>query len=568
MTTQQLHALYNAFRDFYCFAPMRQNLNFMLMLAQGLTAGIGLLLIIPLLHIIGFDVSNNLDSAIAANIRNVFLSLGIPLTLGPMLVVYIAVVGTIASLRYCLSVNTVTIQQRYICHLRSYLYQRLLNCRWQFIVEHKTSDFIHCLSGQVQAVGHAGQLMISFLSQLTLSAFMVVIAFSLSWKISTLTIAFAIIFIFFLLPLNRKIANSGKHQLITFKSIFQLLTEHLESLKMIKAYASEEYHTQQLVEMSKTLEAQHVLLTKANAFTQWTFMIGGIVAFSVFFYVSQSILYTPLPTTLLLLIISARLLPQFISLQKTYQQLLHKLPSFSDVNEMRQRCNEAQEKPLPQACPIVLNNEIRLEDVCFQYPSMNHPVFEALNIRIKKNETVAIVGPSGAGKSTLADLIAGLLKPDVGTFYCDDTPIVDSNRLAWRRSVAYVTQEVHLFHDSIRENLRWVAPDTVDDDLWEVLNIAAAHSFVSALPNKLDTIVGDRGIRLSGGERQRLALARALLSKPQVLILDEATSALDPTNEAKIQTALKNLQGKLTILIIAHRDTTIAHADKCIRLTK
>lgn len=139
-------------------------------------------------------------------------------------------------------------------------------------------------------------------------------------------------------------------------------------------------------------------------------------------------------------------------------------------------------------------------------------------------------------------------------------------RLAWRKNIAYITQEVYLFHDTIRNNLSWVKKDTTDEELWRMLDMAAARSFVEKIPQGLDTVIGDRGIRLSGGERQRLALARALLSQPRLLILDEATSALDHENERKIQQALEHLQGTLTIIIIAHRKTTIEHVDQTIQL--
>jgi ATP-binding cassette subfamily C protein len=152
--------------------------------------------------------------------------------------------------------------------------------------------------------------------------------------------------------------------------------------------------------------------------------------------------------------------------------------------------------------------------------------------------------------------------------FCDDLMINEENSFSWRNNVAYVTQEVYLFHESIRANLTWISSNQLTDDyLWQALNLAAADDVIANLPQGLDTIIGDRGIRLSGGERQRLALARAILSEPQLLILDEATSALDHENEKKIQTALKQLQGKITILIIAHRETTISHADQIISLS-
>jgi len=200
------------------------------------------------------------------------------------------------------------------------------------------------------------------------------------------------------------------------------------------------------------------------------------------------------------------------------------------------------------------------------YPGSRDPVVVNLNLVIKFNESTALVGPSGVGKTTVADLIAGLLVPDSGKILCNDKPLTDDNRVAWRETVAYVTQDVFLFHDTVRNNLNWVSPDITDERLWWALEMAAARDFIKAMPDGLDTIIGDRGTRLSGGERQRLALARALLSNPQLLILDEATSALDSDNEKKIKQALDRLQGKLTIVIIAHRETTIEHVDHIIRL--
>ena len=150
----------------------------------------------------------------------------------------------------------------------------------------------------------------------------------------------------------------------------------------------------------------------------------------------------------------------------------------------------------------------------------------------------------------------------------DEQTIDDSNRHLWRKNIAYVTQGMHLFHDTIRNNLTLLFDKTfTDEQLWEVLTLSAAEEFVKQLPEGLDTLIGDNGIKLSGGERQRIALARALLSDPKVLILDEATSALDEENERKIRDALIQLNGQLAIIVIAHNETTIAHIDKRIELS-
>ncbi len=536
------------------------------MLIQGLSAGVGLLFIIPLLQIVGIDMAGVSQTGIADTANRIFTALNLDVKIGHVLLSYVVVVSIFASVRYFLTVNIMVLQQGYISFLRNRLYRRLLHSRWQFIVENKMSDFTHCLTGQVQSIGHASNLMLGFLNQLILSVVMAGLALVLSWKISVFALIFALFLLVILLPLNRAIYGSGQDQLFSFKGIFQLLAEQLSSLKMIKSYASEDYHSDKLAKMSTTLETQQVRLSKINAFTQWVYMVAAVVAFSIFFYVAQEILTVPITTTILLLVICARLLPQISSLQKTYQQLLHKVPAFQDVRILMQGCIDAQEVTVSQ--PMAkLEKGIVLKSVAYKYPGKRPPVFDGVSFEIKKNQMVALVGPSGIGKTTLADLIAGLLVPSSGEICCDNRVLSEANRLAWREDVAYVTQEVFLFNESIRENLSWVSSSD-EAELWRVLKMAAADDFVSNLPDGLDTLVGDKGVRLSGGERQRLALARALLAKPQLLILDEATSALDNENELKIQQALDALQGLLTIVIIAHRETTISKADQRIELGK
>jgi ATP-binding cassette subfamily C protein len=396
---------------------------------------------------------------------------------------------------------------------------------------------------------------------------MVALAISLSWKMCLLALVFVGCLMGLLLPLNRKIYRSGQSQLLSYKTVFAMLTEQLSSLKVVKSYVREDFYCQQLNILRERLEAQHVSIARVNALTRWIYCVGAAISFSVFFYVALSWLTVPLPTLLLLLFIFSRLLPQASQLQTHYQQLLHKVPAFADIEQMKGECAAHAEHSIERTSIPPFQDVLELRAVSYQYAGKSEPVFSDMDLRIEKNKTLAIMGPSGAGKSTLADLIAGLVAPTEGGLYCDGLLINDSHRIGWRKNIAYVTQDVYLFNDSLRANLSWVAEEPLsDEDIWQALKLAAADDFVSQLPQQLDTFIGDRGIRLSGGERQRLALARAILSKPKILILDEATSALDHANEQKIQQALAGLKGKLTIIIVAHRETTVAHADDIIHL--
>jgi len=304
--------------------------------------------------------------------------------------------------------------------------------------------------------------------------------------------------------------------------------------------------------------------TRSNAWVGMIYQIGAAIALSGLLYIAAVILRLPVAELLVLILVFARLLPMLSNLQRSYQHLVHTLPAFASAMEMQARC-EAEAEPIliDKNWTPTLRQEIRLQNVHFRYDKQKEKkILSDFNLVISAQQTTAIVGSSGAGKSTLADLLMGLLMPDAGEILIDGQPLQAQLTRSWRQSVAYVPQETFLFHDTVRANLLWTRPQASDEELWQILRLAAADQFVAELPDSLETVVGDRGVRLSGGERQRIALARALLCKPSLLILDEATSALDTEHERRIQQAIDSLHGELTIVVIAHRLSTVRHADK------
>lgn len=206
--------------------------------------------------------------------------------------------------------------------------------------------------------------------------------------------------------------------------------------------------------------------------------------------------------------------------------------------------------------------EIRLENVNLTYPTKETPAVRNISLNIKPGQVVSFVGPSGAGKTTIIDLVLGVLEPDSGSVQIQDRPPLETIRL-WPGSIGYVPQDVMISNGTIRQNVSLgYSPEEVKDHaVWEALEIAQLANFVKELPNGLETQVGDRGAQLSGGQRQRLGIARAMFTKPKLLVLDEATSALDGATEASISEAVHLLKGGVTIVMIAHRLSTVRESD-------
>ncbi|HET6762469.1 MAG TPA: ABC transporter ATP-binding protein, partial [Longimicrobiaceae bacterium] len=305
--------------------------------------------------------------------------------------------------------------------------------------------------------------------------------------------------------------------------------------------------------------AAHATAARAYAEARAAFTVGSVVLLALATWVALGWMHLPVGVALLLVFVFSRLVPRLATLQQQWQMAAHEMPARRAVLELAARCEAERETLGVAGEPIDLRRGVRFQDVRFGYEG-REPVLRGLTLEIGARRTTALVGTSGAGKTTVADLLMGLATPTGGRIVLDDTPLSEEVLRTWRGEIGYVAQDTVLFHDTVRANLLWARPDATPQDVDDALRAAAAD-FVAALPQGLDTVIGDRGVRLSGGERQRLALARALLRRPALLILDEATSALDPESERRILDAVEGLHGRTTILLITHRLATVRTAD-------
>ncbi|MBF0595250.1 MAG: ABC transporter ATP-binding protein [Candidatus Omnitrophica bacterium] len=270
-------------------------------------------------------------------------------------------------------------------------------------------------------------------------------------------------------------------------------------------------------------------------------------------------------TISLFAIVSVRLMPSLNKISGSWASFKFFLPSFEAIYDDLVACEkiEGQLRARTTGAPLSLTKEIRLEDVSFSYENAPGLALDHVSLTIPRNGLVGFIGPSGAGKTTVVDMILGLLDPSGGKILVDGVDIHTHLR-SWQTVIGYIPQTIYLCDDTIRNNVAFglAAAEISDEQVWRSLRLAQLDEFVRSLPEGLNTTVGERGVRLSGGQRQRLGIARTLYHDPQVLVMDEATAALDNETERSFMEALLGLSGERTIIIIAHRLTTVQQCDK------
>jgi ATP-binding cassette subfamily C protein len=527
-----------------------------------LTEGTGLLLLVALMQLVGLDMQQGSAGRLVEFVASLFAAFGLRPTLVAALGLYVFVVSIQALVSCCQSTLNVKLEQDLVAFLRRRLYQAIANTNWLFFSRCRSSDFMHVLTAEVEKVGQATGLLLGLLATTVISV--IYTAFAL--KLSTVMTGLVLLCgggLTWLFRGRTRVAHLAAEGLSrAMNRLYAAITEHLGGMKTAKSYGAEDRHADIFARLTEQVRQTHMRIVRNDTGVYFWFEIGSVLALSLILYVAYELLALPTPEVLLLLFLFARIVPRFSGVQQSYQSLVKLVPAFTTIMAMQARLEAAAEPKAEKVEEFKLRYGIQFEQVSFGYENDGKaPVIWNLDLTIKAGQTTAIVGPSGAGKSTIADLATGLLVPDQGRVLVDGIPLSPERMRAWRDQIGYVSQETFLFHDTVRANLLWARADASDEEIRRALRLAAAEEFVSRLPSGLDTILGDRGVLVSGGERQRLALARALLRRPSLLILDEATSNVDSENEGRIQRAIQELHGQMTILVIAHRLSTVRDAD-------
>jgi ATP-binding cassette subfamily C protein len=544
--------------------PRLWRVQLLLLVLVSLSEGAGMLLLVPILQSLQADPGG--AQQLVPAWHRVFAAAGLGVSLGSLLTLFLLLVGVRSALQYCRHFFGARLQFDLVDSLRQRCFGALLRSEWRWMSSARKSDHANVLLTDVNRIGAGLQAALGLAAALVTTLVYLAAALALAWDMTALAVFSAALVFAALSGQRGKALRLGQELGGAQRALQAQVQESMDGIKLAKILHGEQRHLDAFRAISASVHQQQMSFVAGTGMSQALFQTGGALLLAMFLYLGLAWRHTPLAELLTLVVLFARLIPLFSSMQQQHLLCLHALAACDAAARLLAACQAAAEPAAAAGvAPWPVAQAVSLRDASVHYAGRTRPALDKVALVFPAGSTTLVMGESGAGKSSLSDVLMGLLALDQGVLLVDTVPVVGEQRMRWRHSVAYVPQETFLLHDTIRNNLLWGAHGASDAELREALAQAAA-GFVHCLPQGLDSIVGDRGVLLSGGERQRLALARALLARPSLLILDEATSALDRDNEMRICEAIEALHGKLIVIIISHRLMTLAHVDQVLIL--
>lgn len=532
-----------------------------------LLEGIGFLSLIPLLQFADLGIFSSQNSNWLSTFSAFFQ---VKFSLASLLIFYIVLVSSMSTIAFFNAKLIQRLQVEFISGYRCKLYHAYLYSSYKNIVTVGRAAVNNLLTNEVGRVGVAiAQLTRCFASFITVLISIITACFI---SLPLTLIAFACGgFLYGVLMYQIKHAHKlGVNGSFLYNKLFKDINDQLNCIKMVKVYGNEKIFFDRFHATDAGLQQQAIQFRLINAGNTLWYSIGGVVCFSIIFYVANVFFHTPLPILFVLLAIFSRIVPQISSMQHDINLLINVLPSVAIIENNLEKFKSVQ---LKNKCDnnvefISLHSAIELKNIFFRYATTDKYLFENLNLSIAANKITAIVGPSGIGKSTLVDILMGLLVPESGIVLVDGQRISFDQFSGWQKILGYVPRDSTILQDTIRSNLLLANPHASEQQIIEALKITRADDFIDRLPQKLDTALDDFGHNLSAGQKQRLMLACALLRQPKLLILDEATNSIDAGNEVLIYEALKQMREKVTIVLITHNRHNLSFVDNIIDLEK
>ena len=547
------------------FIGRRIYLVFVLTVAVALTQGFGITLLLPLLRT---SQSSSMEDAGWAEqlLHNLLSGMGIADWM-PGILAFIALTFVAkGGLQFAQKGYVGYLQAELLRELKTRLFDAYSRMRYRYYIQQNAGHFINVINQQVNRFFSSFTSFTGFFSQIVTTTSYFAFAFAIAWRFALMAFGVGLVLLFLFKYLNAYVRRLSRKRSAEMSTLNKLLVQSLQAFKYIVGTNQTPHLRSGVVNSVDRLTGYLFRQRVAGAFTGSlkepvsVLLITGLIAIQVMVFGGN---VAPIFVALLLF---HRGMQSMMSIQSSWQGTMDQIGAVEMVTD-EFNAVQAQEESSGETNVGTFSRGIEFEDVCFAYDQEEGDVLHDVNISVPVNQTVALVGESGAGKSTLVDMMTLMLRPRTGTIRIDGVPHDEIDLASWRDQIGYVSQETVVFDDTVANNISlWQGDVEEDPALRERVIHAAerAHAdhFIRELPNGYRTVVGDRGVRLSGGQRQRLFVARELFKQPNLLLLDEATSDLDTASEQHIQSSIDALKGEVTVVIIAHRLSTVKNADR------
>ena len=466
------------------------------------------------------------------------------------------------------------IQARYIYNRRYQISHRLMSSYMQapytFHLERNTAELLRNITQEVNIlIGNVLSMLLDITKQAVITISILLFLFIREPIISLLVIAFSgIASGSFLFLTKKKVKSFGKREQQHRSEMIKAVNQGLGGIKVARVLNREAEFIEKFRTEVRDSTRLLTYMTYTKKIPQPLMEITAV--FSMLLIASFLVwegrpMEAIVPIMTLFAVAIIRLMPAVKSLTSEYTYLIYNIvsldPIYSDLKELEESSKKFK-KDRKECRPLKLEQSIEVKDACYSYPNSDEQALNGVSFIVPRGDAVAFVGESGAGKTTIVDLLLGLLEPTSGEVLVDGKNIQE-NLSGWQRNIGYIPQSIYLADDTLRSNIAFGIPEKDIDEgkVMKALELAQIKELASRLPEGLETVLGEHGTRLSGGQRQRVGIARALYHNPQVLVMDEATSALDNITEKEITRAIETLKGDRTVIMIAHRLTTVENCD-------
>ncbi len=551
------------FRIFFGAPDSNPFLVLACLVLSGFVGAVGLMTFLPVVTELSGGMSSG-SSPLNTQVVKYVTMLGLTPSIGVLLFLAVGAIILKAVLSFAALGYVGHVAATISAGLRLRLLTHIMEARWSYFTEQPTGRIANAISGDATRAGTAYMVSGQFFAIIVETLIYVGLAMLVSWRLALFGLigggAIAL-FLSFLIRISRR---AGKKQTARTAQIVTRLTDTLGNIKPLKAMSQQKIFMdnfqRNIIKLRNSVRTQ--------AFSRQGLKYGKEVFIAVFaatgLYTASVLWGIALPELVVSGIIFLKMLQLVTRAQQYLQSSVQSESAYWAVHGMIVEARKNREDKPGTKTPS-LERSCRYEDVSFSH--RDKQILEHAFLEIPAHKITVLHGPSGVGKTTIADLLIGLYQPEGGQILIDDVPLEQIDIDKWRHMIGYVPQEPTLFHDSIRSNITLGDPTAADDDIWDALEQAGAADFIRGLPDGLDTPVGERGAKISGGQKQRIALARALVTKPSLLILDEVTSALDETTERNICRNIRNIAGRgYTVLAITHRPAWTEIADRLYRI--